>query len=101
LRAYCDGKTKNDFVHDRTLKLVVHKLIEIVGEALHQAELLEPNVTGQIPDLRLIVDTRNRITHGYESVDYGVLWDIVQNHVPVLESILATILDDAAIDYES
>jgi uncharacterized protein with HEPN domain len=98
LRSICSGKTRDEFVRDRVLNLAVHKLVEIVGEALHQAELLHPDLVAEIPDLRRIVDTRNRITHGYESVDYGTLWTIVQNRIPPLEQALATILKNADLD---
>jgi uncharacterized protein with HEPN domain len=32
-----------------------------------------------------IVDTRNRIIHGYDSVSEDVLWLIVVNYLPSLE----------------
>ncbi len=101
LVSFCDGATEDTFIRDRVLKLAVHKLIEITGEALHQAELLEPDVAGQIPNLRLIVNTRNRITHGYESVNYRLLWNIVQTEVPELEQTLTRILDHAVIDEDA
>jgi uncharacterized protein with HEPN domain len=101
LAVFCSGKTDEEFYRDRGLNLIVHKLIEIVGEALHQAELLEPDVARRIPDLRLIVDTRNRITHGYENVNNGVLWGIVQTEAPELERTLARMLDKAVIDEDA
>jgi len=73
LQDYCSGRTQQDLFSDRTLQLVVRKLVEIVGEALRQAERLDPSLTVAIPNLREIVDTRNRIVHGYESVDYRLL----------------------------
>jgi hypothetical protein len=32
-----------------------------------------------------IVDTRNRIIHGYDSVSADIIWLIVNKHLPVLE----------------
>jgi uncharacterized protein with HEPN domain len=101
LQSICEGKTPEEFYRDRVLKLAVHKLVEIAGEALHQAELLQPDLVEHIPDLRRIVDTRNRITHGYESVDYEVLWTIVQKRAPKLEQALSTMLDNAVIEEEA
>ncbi len=100
LVAFCDGTTEEEFYRSRVQNLVVHKLIEIVGEALHQAEVIDPSLAEDIPDLRRIVDTRNRITHGYESVDYEVLWTIVQTHTPELERTLTSTLNNAVIDEE-
>jgi len=95
LAEFCSGRTRADLRTDRTLQLVVQKLIEIVGEALRQAEILDPSLVRTIPDLREIVDTRNRIIHGYESVDYSLLWDIVQDDIPQLRTRLARLLRNA------
>jgi len=38
-----------------------------------------------ISDSRKIVDTRNRIIHGYDSVSADVIWLIVTRYLPILE----------------
>jgi uncharacterized protein with HEPN domain len=38
-----------------------------------------------IGDSRKIVDTRNRIIHGYDSVSDDIIWLIVNRHLPILE----------------
>lgn len=52
---------------------------------------VEPNI--EISNARRIVDARNYIIHGYDSLSVDILWSIVVNHIPVLkegvESILA------------
>lgn len=42
-------------------------------------------VTDRISDIRDIVGMRNRLIHGYDNVNYDMLWDIVVNFVPSLE----------------
>lgn len=93
VQAFCAGVSKEAFLTDRGLKLIVQKLIEIVGEALRQAYVMEPDVVDRIPDIRRIVDTRNRIVLGYDSVDFGLLWDIVQHRMPALERAISGVLD--------
>jgi len=39
-----------------------------------------------ISNSRKIEDTRNRITHGCDSVSDGISWRIIINHVPILQS---------------
>ena len=34
---------------------------------------------------RRIVNTRNKIIHGYDEVDEVMLWEIVINHLPFLQ----------------
>jgi uncharacterized protein with HEPN domain len=93
IQTFCSGTTKEAFLADRGLKLIVQKLIEIVGEALRQAQLLEPDVAESIPELRRIISTRNRIVHGYDSVDFGLLWDIAQRRIPGLEQAITSVLE--------
>lgn len=95
LREFSEGRTREQFLTDRGLQLVVWKLIEIVGEALKQAEPTDPTLEQKVPDFRDIVNTRNRITHGYDGVDFNLLWDIVQSEIPSLQTTLVALLGDA------
>ena len=40
------------------------------------------------------IATRHRITHGYDVVDYDILWDTVQDDLPPLVSALEQALAD-------
>ncbi len=44
---------------------------------------VEPDIL--ISDSRKIVDTRNRIIHGYDSVSADVIWLVVTRYMPTLE----------------
>ena len=46
-----------------------------------------------IPNLRRIVGMRNRIIHGYDSVDDELLWQTIQTHVPPLAQQLSRLLE--------
>lgn len=91
----CAGRSRDDMYHDRMLQLASRKLIEIVGEALRQAEVSDPTLVDSIPDLRMIVNTRNLIVHGYNSINYSLLWDIIQMEMPPLELLLDRLLRQA------
>ncbi len=71
-------KYKNDL---RT-KRAVERNIEIIGETL--SRILKHNDTISISNSRKIIDTRNRIIHGYESVSDDVIWGIIIRHLPAL-----------------
>lgn len=75
-------------------QLIVWKLIEIMGEALRQGEEQEPMLRALIPELREVINTRNRIVHGYASVDFQLRWDIATNEVPTLRKRMASLLED-------
>jgi len=73
----------------------LHKLLEIVGEALNQAYKAEAEATSAIPNLRRFVNMRNRITHGYDSVNYTVIWRVASEEIPPLRATLDEILRQA------
>ena len=47
----------------------------------------------QITDSRKIVDTRNRIIHGYDSVSDDVIWLIVNRYLPILQEEVQQLLN--------
>ncbi|HEV2072559.1 MAG TPA: HepT-like ribonuclease domain-containing protein [Thermomicrobiales bacterium] len=49
----------------------------------------------RIPELRDIVNTRNRITHGYNAVNFNLLWDIVPDDIAPLRDSMAALLREA------
>jgi uncharacterized protein with HEPN domain len=83
---------RNFFAFQKDLKTrkAVERNIEIIGEAMDR--LLKSNPTIQITDSRKIVDTRNRIIHGYDSVSDDVIWLIVNRYLPILEKEIKELL---------
>lgn len=79
-----DQRDFNDFLCDLKTRKAVERNIEIIGEALNRILKEEPNI--RISDSRKIVDTRNRIIHGYDSVTADVLWLIVNRYLPILQA---------------
>ncbi len=67
--------------------------IEVIGEAATDMSGEFREQTKQIK-WRKIIDTRNRIIHGYASVDLEIIWDISQNDLPVLKKQIEEILKD-------
>src|SRR4030066_506840 len=78
-------KERNFFEFQKDLKTrkAVERNIEIIGEAMDRILKMDPNI--QISDSRKIVDTRNRIIHGYDVVSNDVIWLIVNKSLPILE----------------
>ena len=71
------------FQKDLKTRKAVERNIEIIGEAMRRIIESEPDIL--ISDARKIVDTRNRIIHGYDSVSADVIWMIVTRYLPILE----------------
>ena len=71
------------FQKDLKTRKAVERNIEIIGEAMRRIKEFEPEFL--ISDSRKIIDTRNRIIHGYDSVSADVVWLIVTRYLPILE----------------
>ncbi len=78
-----EKKIFSEFQSDLKSRKAVERNIEIIGEALSRILKLQPDI--KISDARKIVDTRNRIIHGYDSISADVIWLIVIRHLVVLE----------------
>ena len=81
------------FKDDIKTKRAVERNIEIIGEAL--ARILKKDPSFNITNARRIVDTRNRIIHGYDTVSDDILWAIICRELPVLESEIDSKLNNA------
>lgn len=58
------------------------------------SRILKENSEIKISNSRKIVDVRNRIIHGYDSVSDDVIWGIVIRNLPVLQKEVESLLND-------
>jgi uncharacterized protein with HEPN domain len=78
------------FQNDLKTRRAVERNLEIVGEAM--GRILEKDASIELSGARKIVDTRNRIIHGYDSVSDTILWNIIKEHLPILKSEIEALL---------
>jgi len=85
IESFFDNSPKRyaDYCNDVRTKRAVERNIEIIGEAMHR--ILNQDDTVDINNARKIVDVRNRIIHGYDSVSDETIWGIVIRHIPILK----------------
>lgn len=79
------GRSREDLDTDRTIELALVRLIEIIGEAASRVSEEARDSKPEIPWSQ-IVSLRNRLIHGYDSVDLDILWEIIQGDLPDLIS---------------
>lgn len=87
--------TPKDFLKyqsDLKTRRAVERNVEIIGEAM--SRILDRDNLIQLSNSRKIVDTRNRIIHGYDSVSDDIIWGIVINHLPILKSEIEKLLKE-------
>lgn len=67
----------------------------MIGEALNRLEQADPATAPGIEDLRRIVGFRNRIIHGYDTIDDATVWGVIEGRLPRLIEQVGTLLEKA------
>ena len=85
MQSFCHGKSFDDFKADRGLQLAVERELEIIGEALVRLLRDHPSLIDHITDIDKIIGLRNVLAHGYDMLEYEILWDVVENKLQNLK----------------
>lgn len=87
------------FENDYLRRSAVERKTEIMGEAINR--ILKIQRDFPLPNAKAIIDTRNRIIHGYDSVKPEFLWGLVIRHIPQLKKDVERILAENGISPET
>ncbi|RME91049.1 MAG: DUF86 domain-containing protein [Anaerolineae bacterium] len=85
------GRSRQDLGNDRMFNLAETRLLEIIGEAARRVPIDYQLEHPEIPWSQ-IIGLRNRLIHGYDAIDFDILWAIIQNDMPQLIKQLEDIL---------
>lgn len=87
------GCNREDLDNDRKLNRSLVRLLEIVGEAASQTSEETRRLHAEWP-WNQIVGLRNRLIHGYNEVDFDILWTVLMEDLPPLITQLKRALTD-------
>jgi uncharacterized protein with HEPN domain len=87
--------TYNEFAEDFRINFAIIRALEIIGEATKR---LPGTVREAYPDIpwREMAGMRDRMIHGYDTVDLRIVWDTVQNRLPEARSQIERVRKDYA-----
>jgi uncharacterized protein with HEPN domain len=80
------------YQNDLKTRRAVERNVEIIGESM--SRILKRDDSLLLSNSRKIVDTRNRIIHGYDSVSDDIIWGIIIKHLPVLKLEIENFLEE-------
>ena len=91
-REYVAGTEKDALAGDRRTSDAVVRNLEIVGEAVKK---LPAQVKRDHPEVewKKIAGLRDILVHDYFGIDMDIVWDVVQNKLPVFAEQVQRILD--------
>ena len=81
------GRTLADYEADVFFRAAVERFFEIIGEAITRPGKIDTSLADRIPDHRKIVSFRNVLSHGYDSIKAGEVWQIIEQDLPALMAV--------------
>ncbi len=98
IRDWCQNRTFAEYEADRQLRRAVEREFEIIGEALNHLSREDPATASQIDGLPRIVGFRNRIIHGYDTIDDATVWGVIDSHLSPLLAEVEALLQDPDVN---
>ena len=95
IQRYVGAATLAEFLTKTETQDAVVRNLEVIGEAVKN---LSSDFRQEHEDIdwTRIAGLRDRLIHQYFSVDWDILWNIIQGRLPLLKLQIAKLLDDAA-----
>lgn len=81
IRRYVGGIEFWDYERDDILQAAVERKFEIAGEALNRVRRKDPDAFLLVQEHEGVIDLRNVISHRYDAIDHGQIWQIVQSEL--------------------
>lgn len=78
IQEFTDGMNLTSYRADSKCKAAVERKFEIIGEACTRMRDRFPDTFENMANGHHIIGFRNRLIHGYDSVDDGIVWDVLQ-----------------------
>ncbi|CAN5401312.1 DUF86 domain-containing protein [soil metagenome] len=94
IEEFTANKTFAEYKVNRMLKMAIEREYEIIGEALRRMETDFPAQFLQISDGRRIIDFRNLLAHGYDSVADEIVWSVTENNLKILKKEIGQIFEE-------
>lgn len=93
IERYTAGLDEAGFLCNELVQDAVIRNIEIIGEASNNIQRVAPDFAAVHHDIPWLVmyAMRNRVSHGYDKVDFEIVWKTIQSELPALRQKLLLI----------
>lgn len=94
LLEFTAGKSVVDYKTDRGFRSAIERELQTIGEALIQLESCAPDRAAKISEHEQIIHFRHVLVHGYHSLKPQLVWDVIEEKLPVLRSEVEALLPE-------
>ena len=92
IEGFVSGFDEVSFLADMRTGAAVGMYLIVIGESARGLSVQAQSEAPEIPWPQ-IIGLRNRIAHGYQSIDRSTIWAIVQSHLPPLRAAARRMLE--------
>jgi uncharacterized protein with HEPN domain len=92
------GRTFDEYLADPFFRGGVERQFEVAGEALRRIERKDPDTASAIPECRDVIDFRNVLAHGYDTVHHEEVWEYIRADLPHLRDRVAALFVQGSQD---
>ena len=92
IRSYVEGVGMDEFLSSTQLQDSVIRRIEVIGEV---AGRISPQFQEAHPEIpwQVMIGMRNRMIHGYDDIDFDIVWNTAQESIPLLLRLIEPLAD--------
>ncbi len=89
------GMSFAEYEANRLLRQAVERNFEIIGEALHRLSQIDGQTADRVGPVGEVKAFRNILIHAYDNIDHAIVWDVIQNKLPLLLQNVELLLAEA------
>ncbi|MBS4218318.1 DUF86 domain-containing protein [Bacillus sp. FJAT-49711] len=90
---FTKGLVYDDFIDNDLIADAVIKNILVIGEATKNIPVEIRKMNPQV-EWRKMAGMRDMMIHGYFTINYRIVWDVVQNKIPILRQQVEELLKE-------
>jgi len=75
---------RDEFINDIKTQAAVERQFEILGESFNRIKNIDQKLLDKIDSWREIIGFRNIIAHGYDVIEYELVWETIKDDIPIL-----------------
>lgn len=95
IKKYTDNLDETAFKASDIVQDAVIRNFEVIGEASNNILRINPEFIDEHPELPLkfAYDMRNQLSHGYFTVDLGIVWRTANRNIPILGAQIISMIE--------